>query len=105
MTKAMPPRIDQMIKELPGWMRHAACRALDPELFFGPDLGWGRISEPATERVAREMQAKQVCAACPVRDACLEYAMATPEHDGLWGGLTAAERFRRRTARPTAIAV
>ncbi len=100
----MPARIERLIGELPRWMYRSACRDADPELFFGPDLGWGRISEPASQRVVREAQAKAMGAVCPVREACLDWAMTTPEQDGLWGGLTARERDRRRTAGLTAIA-
>ena len=42
-------------------------------------------------------QAKAICAQCPVREACLEYALATRERDGVWGGAT--ERERRRMIR------
>lgn len=41
--------------------------------------------------------AKAICAQCPVREACLEYALATRERDGVWGGAT--ERERRRMIR------
>lgn len=32
--------------------------------------------------------AKRICARCPVRAECLEHALATNEHEGIWGGLT-----------------
>jgi len=41
--------------------------------------------------------AKEVCARCPVREACLEFALASRERDGVWGGAT--ERERRRMIR------
>ena len=41
--------------------------------------------------------AKAVCATCPVRQSCLEYALANRERDGVWGGAT--ERERRRMVR------
>jgi WhiB family redox-sensing transcriptional regulator len=95
----MPPRITQMIGDLPRWMSHSACRDVDPELFFGPDFGWGREhSEAPVARAKREASAKALCQTCPVREACLEYAMTAPEHDGVWGGVTAAERERMRLA-------
>ncbi|HUI47484.1 MAG TPA: WhiB family transcriptional regulator [Acidimicrobiia bacterium] len=59
----------------------AACRAVDTDVFF-----------PASEAHAGE--AKAVCAACPVREACLEYSLETRPGDGVWGGLTASERHR-----------
>lgn len=72
------------------WRQRAACRGLDPEIFY-----------PATEDDAEA--AKAICALCPVREACLEHALARRERDGVWGGLTERERRRilrqrRRTA-------
>ena len=40
------------------------------------------------------MPAKAVCAMCHVRTACLEYALASRERDGVWGGATEKERRR-----------
>jgi len=76
-----------------GWQKHAACRGLDLDLFFGHD------GERAAERESRERRAKQVCASCPVRSQCLDHALAKPERFGIWGGLTDTERLtmlRRR---------
>lgn len=98
-TVKAQPRLAALIGELPAWMARSACRDVDPELFFGPDFGWGREhSEPPQVRAKREAAAKALCLACPVREACLEYAMTAPEHDGVWGGVTAAERERMRLA-------
>lgn len=36
--------------------------------------------------------AKAICETCPVRDACLDYAVASGERWGIWGGRTAEER-------------
>jgi hypothetical protein len=36
--------------------------------------------------------ARQVCAACPVRQPCLEYALSNRITHGIWGGLTERER-------------
>jgi WhiB family redox-sensing transcriptional regulator len=68
------------------WKQQAACRDLDTALFFTDD----------DETVSR---AKEVCATCPVREACLEFALATRQHDGVWGGLDEAERKRLRRRR------
>jgi WhiB family transcriptional regulator, redox-sensing transcriptional regulator len=67
------------------WWRWAACQEADPELFFpvapvGP--GAGEIA-----------QAKALCAACGVRRQCLQYALATHQVHGVWGGMTEAERL------------
>ncbi|MDP9071788.1 MAG: WhiB family transcriptional regulator [Actinomycetota bacterium] len=50
---------------------------------------------PASDEEAEE--AKAICATCPVRQACLEHALANRERDGVWGGAT--ERERRRMIR------
>ena len=38
-------------------------------------------------------RSKKVCAGCPVREACLEWALATGQHAGVWGGLAEGERL------------
>lgn len=75
------------------WFARAACRDEDPELFFpigaaGPGL-------------AQAAEAKAICQRCPVREACLAYALATGQDAGIWGGLTEEERrlLRRRSRR------
>ncbi|MFF0092755.1 WhiB family transcriptional regulator [Streptomyces canus] len=36
--------------------------------------------------------AKALCARCPVRQACTDYAIDNDYRDGIWGGLTVDER-------------
>jgi WhiB family redox-sensing transcriptional regulator len=76
-----------------GWADEAACRGLDPSIFY-----------PATEEEAAP--AKQVCEECPVKDVCLEHAIERREHNGVWGGATERERQRiiRRRRRQRALA-
>lgn len=70
---------------VPDW-EQAVCAETDAELFF-PDTG-GSVES-----------AKRMCARCPIREACLEYAFAVGDDTGVWGGMSAAERrARRRTA-------
>ena len=45
------------------WRKRAACQGIDPEVFY-----------PVSDEDAEE--AKAVCAECPVRQACLERALA-----------------------------
>jgi WhiB family transcriptional regulator, redox-sensing transcriptional regulator len=66
------------------WRDHAACRDVDPELFF-PAGNAG----PALLQIA---QAKPVCAACPARLPCLDWAMASHQEAGVWGGTSEDER-------------
>jgi len=75
------------------WQDRAACRGMDVSLFVGPD------GERRPEREAREAKAKAVCASCPVRAQCLDYALGKSIKHGIWGGLNEEERarVRRRT--------
>ena len=66
------------------WRELAACRGADLEVFF-PGRG-----EPAGP-------ARQVCAACPVRQPCLDYAITNRITHGIWGGLTERERRALRS--------
>jgi WhiB family redox-sensing transcriptional regulator len=70
----------------PSWREFARCRGVDPEVFY-----------PVSDDDADAEQAKSICAACPVREPCLEFALSTREKNGVWGGLT--ERERRRVLR------
>ena len=65
------------------WMAEGKCRELPPETFFPRD------------GVGVEI-AKRICADCPVRESCLEYALFHNIEHGVWGG--ASERARRRIA-------
>ena len=75
------------------WRGRAACLRLDTDLFFPPD-------ENQWEDQQVE-DAKAVCRTCPVQTVCLEFALATRQKQGIWGGLTEDERrsLRRRRAR------
>lgn len=68
------------------WWDWAGCLGMDTELFF--PVG---VTGPAVKQAD---QAKMVCAACPVRDQCLNWALSTGQHDGIWGGLGEDERRR-----------
>jgi WhiB family redox-sensing transcriptional regulator len=69
------------------WHRQAACRGQGPDAFVrGPKSDY---------RATREL-----CETCPVRRACLDFALADETLTGLWGGTTNIERRlirRRRT--------
>jgi WhiB family transcriptional regulator, redox-sensing transcriptional regulator len=73
--------------ELPG--ARCAQRDQDPELWF-----------PANGDRATAERAKAICRICPVRSACLEWALASNERTGIWGGTTPNERraLRRTNA-------
>ncbi|WP_347059660.1 WhiB family transcriptional regulator [Blastococcus sp. HT6-30] len=81
MPWAIPP------EALPQWRRlaevlhvegPAPCEEGDPDAWW-PD----RAADPLAVRI---------CGGCPAKVECLDYALAADERDGLWGGLTRAER-------------
>ena len=63
------------------WMQRGRCRDIPPSTFF-PSDGVG-------VDVAR-----RICADCPVKARCLEYALENHIDHGVWGGCS--ERERRR---------
>jgi WhiB family transcriptional regulator, redox-sensing transcriptional regulator len=69
----------------PEWHRDAACRGSGASGFIKSTGG----AYGAT---------RQKCARCPVRQQCLDFALADESIVGLWGGTTDAERreLRRR---------
>jgi WhiB family transcriptional regulator, redox-sensing transcriptional regulator len=73
------------------WVAQAGCVREDPDLFF--PVG---TSGSALLQVER---AKAICAACPVRDACLEWSLTTCQDAGVWGGLDEEQRREIRRAR------
>jgi len=64
---------------------------VNPELFF-----------PAKGINARP--AKRVCALCPVRQACLDFALQAGERHGIWGGHSPDERARLRARTASGVA-
>lgn len=67
------------------WRDGALCAQIGPSLFF-PGKG------------GSDGKAKAVCAACPSRPECLEFAL---KHDllGIWGGTSYTDRERIRLQR------
>lgn len=64
------------------WRKRAACRDLDPDLFF--------VEQGQAADRARDICDEQ----CPVRVDCLEYAISAREEFGIWGGMNKDERRR-----------
>lgn len=71
------------------WRADAACRDFETDIFF-----------PSSDDAAA--LALSICASCPVRAACLDWAIATRQDDGVWGGLTETARKRERRRRVAA---
>jgi WhiB family redox-sensing transcriptional regulator len=74
------------------WMARGNCAEEDPARFFPSD------------GVGVEI-ARRICATCPVKDECLEHALANRIDHGVWGGASERERRRilkrRRSAAPS----
>jgi WhiB family transcriptional regulator, redox-sensing transcriptional regulator len=85
---AGPPALQRAEGER-DWRLEAACREVDPELFF-----------PEPGHVPQAAAAKAVCAGCVVRGPCLEAALHGPQaredHAGIFAGTTASDRVRLR---------
>ena len=72
------------------WRDQAACRDTDPDLFF--PIG---STGPAIEQIEA---AKAVCLQCDAQRSCLEFALATNQESGIWGGTSEDERRKLRKA-------
>jgi WhiB family transcriptional regulator, redox-sensing transcriptional regulator len=69
------------------WLRHAVCARRDPDIWF-PDSP-GRDGGQA---------ARRICATCPVRPQCLQYALAINPTHGIWAGYNADQLRAMRAA-------
>lgn len=74
------------------WMSRAKCREIqDPELFY--------VNPQRQPLIATDV-VSFYCEECPVRNECLAYALRNGENEGIWGGLTAAERSDLKRGTP-----
>jgi WhiB family redox-sensing transcriptional regulator len=107
MTLPLPPGLPPLTLRGLRDLIYGAPRACgeQPDLFFGPDDG-----ETDDQHAERVETAREVCADCPVRLACLAYALRTRQQFGVWAGydadtgelryLAAAARPARKPGRP-----
>lgn len=72
----------------PDKFKDAGCKGLSTEMFY-PDK---RVFNREEERFYNNL-----CARCPVREACMEWGLAH-ENYGIWGGLTPLQRTHYRKA-------
>lgn len=81
------------------WRERAACRGYPLRWWF-PVSRRGRRPDRHLVIVSEleRAQALELCATCPVRDDCLDYAIRYDEV-GIWGGTTDRERRRIRRSR------
>lgn len=81
-------RIPVVDLDVDGWRSRAACRHVDPNLFF-PNGNTGAA-------LGQIEAAKAFCRSCPVQHDCLEFALESNQEDGVWGGKDETERRRLR---------
>ena len=73
------------------WMHEAACGQKEDgttltHLFFIEERG-------------SYDEGRKICAVCPVRAKCLEWAIRTHQPEGLWGGMTDRQRRTEKRSR------
>ena len=84
----------------PEWAENAACRGMDPDIFFPID-----DRQPARGKAPRRdvyATARAICDRCEVREDCLDEALAMPWSDdrlGMFGGLDPRQRDPLRAQR------
>lgn len=84
-ARKTPPR---RVEEDETWREHAACLGKNPDLFF-----------PEKHCPGNAAEAKKVCAICPVRKECGDYAIAHHIVHGIWAGKNYRQLrgYKRRT--------
>jgi len=73
------------------WQERAACRGIDADVFFPRGISEKRFDK-----------AKEICATCTEREACLNLVIRLEPFEDRWGvfgGLTPAERIQERKLR------
>ena len=66
------------------WQLDGLCTQTDPDLFFPVNA-------------AQQKAATKICAECPVRILCANFAIQTNQEFGVWGGLTEEDRKQLRS--------
>lgn len=75
-----------------GWQAEGTCAQIGAGWWTEPDLA-GRWATKS------HREAKRICASCPVKSPCLEYALEVEGRErraryGIWGGTTPEERHQ-----------
>jgi WhiB family redox-sensing transcriptional regulator len=68
------------------WQNEGLCKNQDTNNFFLEE----NLRGP--QKAQKVLNAKKICAPCPVKQQCLEHALNVPEYYGVWGGLSEEER-------------
>ena len=85
----------------PEWAENAACRGMDPDIFFPIEARLAARSRNPRRPDPYEL-ARAICAGCQVRQDCLDETLALPWSEdlaGMFGGMTPRERVPVRAER------
>lgn len=69
------------------WRDYALCSEVGGDEIWFPEKGGSTKT------------AKAICRRCEVEDECLEYALATDQNFGIWGGTSVQDRERLKAQR------
>lgn len=71
-------------------------RGLDPNVFFPEErpIETARRKGDRQKTVDRYEIVRPICAACPAKDQCRDWAITTSSWDGMFGAMTPLERWR-----------
>lgn len=69
------------------WRDESSCKGMPAAIFF-------------VERGESDRPAKAICATCPVKQQCLDFALESGEQHGVWGGTSERQRRRMRAKLP-----
>jgi hypothetical protein len=89
--RLLEEKLAHVVREMstlrPAWMRRAACRGWDTRMWF-----------PERSEADLARTAKRICASCPVKIECDDFASRFSETDciGIWSGMNSRERRRTR---------
>lgn len=72
----------------PDWPQHGLCRDAPGDWV---DLVEHRKTNSQTIR-KRKTYELEMCAACPVKIPCLDFALTTGQREGIWGGTLPSDR-------------
>jgi WhiB family transcriptional regulator, redox-sensing transcriptional regulator len=76
-----------MGSDLSQWVSEAACRGVNPDLFFADN---GNFNGKKTKA------ALEICEGCPAVTSCLEWALESGDQYAILGGMTPTQRQRHR---------
>lgn len=70
-------------------MNNASCTEYEPDWWFPIEIGGTR----QWSRTPEAMKAREICASCPVIEACRDYSLRFDSIYGIWAGLDRHERY------------